>query len=115
LPVALYADPFRGGQNKLALCETIRYNKQPTNSNKRASCNLVMDKVKLEEPWFGIEQEYTLLDASDTGLKTSQPFGWPRGGYPAPQGPYYCGVGANRVFGRDVVEGKFYFIYKNFI
>ena len=32
------------------------------------------------------------------------PLGFPNGGYPAPQGPYYCGVGANRAFGRDIVE-----------
>ena len=25
----------------------------------------------------------------------------PAGGYPAPQGPYYCGVGGQNVFGRD--------------
>src|SRR6218665_2247987 len=32
LPVALYNDPFRGGNNKMVLCETIRYDKQPTES-----------------------------------------------------------------------------------
>ncbi len=26
------------------------------------------------------------------------------GGFPAPQGFYYCGIGADEVFGRDVVE-----------
>ena len=30
--------------------------------------------------------------------------GWPEGGYPAPQGPFYCGVGADEVFGRNFVE-----------
>jgi glutamine synthetase len=25
-------------------------------------------------------------------------------GFPAPQGPYYCGVGAGRVVQRDIVE-----------
>jgi len=30
--------------------------------------------------------------------------GWPDRGYPAPQGPFYCGVGADEVFGRHMVE-----------
>jgi len=30
--------------------------------------------------------------------------GWPEGGYPRPQGPYYCSAGVENSFGRDVVE-----------
>lgn len=104
LPVQLYNDPFRGGNNKLVMCETIKFNRNPTESNKRHSCKLVMDMViDTHAPWFGIEQEYSLFD----GFDRKRPLGWPSGGFPGPQGPYYCGVGANRVFGRDVIEAHY--------
>ena len=44
-------------------------------------------------------QEYTLLNSV-----TKWPLGWPKGGYPAGQGPYYCSVGAGRSIGRDIPE-----------
>lgn len=103
MPVRVYDDPFRGGNNKLILAESISYDKKPLPSNTRNSCNDVMEKARAQEPWFGIEQEYSLLDGEDR----VKPLGWPQGGYPGPQGPYYCGVGTNRVFGRDVVEAHY--------
>lgn len=108
VPQAVYRDPFKAGpQDVIVLCDTYKPDGAPTDSNHRNKMQDAVDRTKSHEPWFGIEQEYTLLDTD------SRPLGWPVGGFPGPQGPYYCGVGAEKVYARDIAEshalGKYLF------
>ena len=96
-PVFVCPDPIRGGDNKLVMCEVLLTDMTPHPSNTRAACAEVAEKYAAFEMWFGIEQEYTLFQGP-------RPLGWPPYGFPAPQGGYYCGVGADEVFGRELVE-----------
>lgn len=97
-PVCFIPDPIRGPGNYLVLCEVFAVDGAPHVSNSRARLRAILDAGGAEEdPWFGFEQEYTMYEAG-------RPLGWPADGYPGPQGPYYCSVGADKAFGREVVE-----------
>jgi glutamine synthetase len=100
-PVAFFKDPIRGGQDILVMCEVMNPDGTPHISNTRARLREIVQKYANYEPLFGMEQEYTLYDADG-----DRPLRWPKGGsqYPAPQGRYYCGVGCDEVFGRELVE-----------
>lgn len=97
----MYPDPFRLGDNILVLCETWNSDGTPNKFNYRHDAAKLMTAHAKEHFWFGLEQEYTLLDTD------GWPFGWPKGGYPGAQGPYYCGVGAGKVYQRDIVEAHY--------
>jgi glutamine synthetase len=97
-PCAVFPDPFRKGNNILVLSECWDASGTPNKFNYRHECAKLMEAHAEHDPWFGLEQEYTLLDMND------RPYGWPQNGFPAPQGPYYCGVGAGKVVQRDIVE-----------
>jgi glutamine synthetase len=101
-PVAIFADPFRGGDNILVLCETMDPKKVPIPTNTRAAAAKLFAEKPDEVPWFGIEQEYTLFEKD-----TTTPLGWPKGGFPGPQGPYYCSAGTDVSFGRSVMEAHY--------
>jgi glutamine synthetase len=92
-PVAVYPDPARHNAF-LVMTEVLTADGKPHPSNGRA---LINDDDN--DFWFGFEQEYFLYDP-----ETNKPLGFPANGFPAPQGPYYCSVGAKNAFGREIVE-----------
>ncbi len=93
-------DPIRGAPHVLVMCEVLSPDGTPHPTNTRAQLReLIDDKVIAEDCLYGFEQEYTMLNAS-----TGRIYGWPETGYPAPQGPFYCGVGPTSVFGRPLAE-----------
>lgn len=92
-PVFVVPDPQRKN-GWLVMCEVLSADGKPHESNGRA---LIEDDDN--DFWFGFEQEYFLWDN-----KTNRPLGFPAGGFPGPQGPYYCSVGAANAYGRNIIE-----------
>jgi len=92
-PVFICGDPQRKN-GYLVMCEVMSPDGKPHPTNGRAT---IQDDDN--DFWFGFEQEYFLWDN-----ETNKPLGFPKDGFPAPQGPYYCSVGAKNAFGREIVE-----------
>jgi len=94
-PVAIIPDPDRKN-SYLVMTEVLNADGTAHVSNGRATIDEGEDD---DDFWFGFEQEYFLWDP-----ETNLPPGFPAGGYPAPQGPYYCSVGAKNAYCRELVE-----------
>ena len=92
LPVASFPDPAKEN-GVLVMCEVMLPDGSPHPTNTRAT---IPDDLGT---WFGFEQEYFLY-------QDGAPLGFPKGGYPFPQGKYYCGVGYENVgdIARDIVD-----------
>lgn len=88
-PVKLIRDPQRKN-GYLVLCEVLNPDMTPHSSNTRSS---VKDNSNM---WVGFEQEYFIYDGK-------LPLGHTKGDM-KPQGEYYCGIGADNVSGRNIVE-----------
>ena len=92
-PVAVFPDPDRLN-GFLVMTEVLNADGSPHVSNGRATID-----DDDEDFWFGFEQEYFLWDP-----ESDLPPGFPKLGFPRPQGPYYCSVGAKNAYGREVIE-----------
>ena len=96
-PVKIVSDPLRQGRDLLVLCEVLNTDMTPHKTNTRSACTSVANIYQEDDTWFGLEQEYTLM-------QNGRPLGFPENGFPAPQGQYYCSVGASNAFGRPIAE-----------
>lgn len=92
-PVFVCPDPQRKN-GYLVMCEVLNADSTAHPTNGRATIDDEDDDF-----WFGFEQEYFLIDS-----ETNKPLGFPANGFPRPQGPYYCSVGASNAYGREIVE-----------
>ena len=94
-PVAVFPDPGRKS-SFLVMTEVLNADGTPHVSNGRAT---IEEDDNDEDFWFGFEQEYFLWVP-----ETDRPPGFPKDGFPRPQGPYYCSVGGSNAYGREIVE-----------
>ncbi len=78
-PVYFVTDPINKAPHILVMCEVLNPDGTPHVSNTRQVLVKTAEKYKEHDPWFGIEQEYTLY-------RIDWPQGWPKDGYPSPQG-----------------------------
>jgi glutamine synthetase len=101
-PKALFRDPFRPSYMKplIIMCDTYKPDGTPLSDNKRSWAESLFNQDLDQKPWFGIEQEYFLINK-----ETGKPLGFPKDGFPNPQGQYYCSVGTENALGRAVAEG----------
>ncbi len=108
----VFKDPFRRNIKNfigedincyLVMCDTYLPNGEPHSTNARVKCAELANQTINMDPLFGIEQEYILYDA-----KTHLPYNWVGDNLPSDkfkqQGPFYCGSGGDRVFGRQIAE-----------
>ena len=97
-PRAIFNCPFRRENNKIVLCDTYDSEGNPHKTNSRFWAEKIFNKDLDARPWFGLEQEYFIMDR-----KT----GFPLGVKPDEniiQGQYYCSNGGNNAFGREFVD-----------
>ena len=93
-PVAIFPDPDRV-DGYLVMTEVLNPDGSPHKTNGRSTIDDDDDDF-----WFGFEQEYFFWD-----YEINKPLGFPKEGFPSrPQGPYYCSVGTENTFGREIVE-----------
>jgi len=119
-PCTVCRSPFQYNEREyfqvLVLCSTYNTKDEPLPTNHRHRAEELFNSNLGAEPWFGLEQEFFLMtvDEENPSTRTTRPTGWnKKGGWgtniPKEQGQYYCSVGSNNSFGRELVEKAYYY------
>ena len=82
----------------IAVCATYYTDGKPLPNNHYVFANNVFSQKPEEEPWFGLEQEYFIMDSY-----TRMPIGM-NDHVNTPQGQFYCGVGGLNSYGREIAN-----------
>lgn len=106
IPRTIFKDPFNNDTPEckyfLCMCEILNIDGTPHITNNRAVLYNTMMQIgesviNKTEPFFGIEQEYTIFNA-----ETNDPYKWTHDTFTSVQGKYYCSVGGNCNYGREI-------------
>ena len=118
-PQAIFKDPFHNTESGssvegsfLVMCDTYLPNMQPHPTNSRFPAAETFAKYASLESKFGIEQEFFIKHRDLDGERVGRVLGFGESNVselkPAPQGQYYCSVGANNAFGREFIMTAFH-------
>jgi len=100
VPRRIYNNPFGKEYDKLVICDTfIKDNHiiKPHPTNTRHKAEEIFKKYGESKPWYGIEQEFFLIDN-----KTKKPLGFSND--TNSQDQYYCSVGSLNSNGRIIID-----------
>lgn len=106
-PCAMFPNPFVDYiQGYLVMCDCWNRDDTPHETNHRAQLVKINSLCVEKEPLFGIEQEYVIFDRNKSNQTQSYPYKWQNLENPGagPQGPYYCSVGGDVCYGREISE-----------
>jgi glutamine synthetase len=100
-PRKVYKSPF-SKNSVLIMCDTYTPNDKPLKSNNRFYADKIFNNkiVEKQQPWFGLEQEYFIID-----LTSGMPLGFnDKNIINEGQGKFYCSVGAGKALGRKIAQ-----------
>ena len=100
-PRKVYNSPFLNN-SVLIMCDTYTPNDEPLCNNHRFYAEKIFNNniVENQHPWFGLEQEYFIVDPEN-----GSPLGFSSERIVTEgQGKFYCSVGAGKALGRQIAQ-----------